>query len=127
MSEPRQELGRGLRSAVSAMVLSAGFALFALTQTMVAAAGEPESTVNEKFADLEPAIQMFRSEMGHDRREIVKKNMLLTPSESAVFWPLYDKYRAEMHEQGDRRVRLITDFAASRDAMSEQEAARITK
>lgn len=125
MNNLSQNLGRQRRSVVSAMTLAAGFAIFGLAT--VATAGDPESIVNEKFTDLEPAIQMFRSEIGHDRREIVKKNMLLTPSESAIFWPLYDKYRAEMHEQGDRRVRLITDFAASRDAMSEQEAARITK
>jgi hypothetical protein len=88
------------------------------------AAAQP--VVNEKFADLEPAIQMLRSEVGEDRREIVKKSMLLTESEGKTFWPLYDEYRGEMHKLGDRRVRLITDFAANRNAMSEDEAAKLT-
>lgn len=82
--------------------------------------------VNERFSDLEPAIQMLRSEVGEDRREIVKKSMLLTESEGKTFWPLYDEYRGEMHKLGDRRVRLITDFAANRNAMSEDEAAKLT-
>ena len=89
--------------------------------------GADAPVVNEKFADLEPAIQMMRAEVGKDRREIVKANMLLTESESARFWPLYDEYRAEMHKLGDRRVRVITDYAAHRNAMSEDEAHRLTE
>jgi hypothetical protein len=83
--------------------------------------------VNEKFSDLEPAIQMLRQEVGKDRREIVKANMLLTNSEAARFWPIYDEYRAEMTKIGDRRVKLITDYAANRNSMSEDEAHRLLK
>ena len=88
--------------------------------------GADQPIVNEKFADLEPAIQMLRSEVGKDRRDIVKNSMLLTESEGKTFWPLYDEYRAEMHKLGDRRVRLITDFAANRNAMSEDQAEKLT-
>jgi polyhydroxyalkanoate synthesis regulator phasin len=48
--------------------------------------------------------------------------MLLTNSEAAQFWPLYDRYRAEREKLGDRKVRLITDFLAKRDSMSEEDA-----
>ena len=83
--------------------------------------------VNEKFADLEPAIQMLRQEAGKDRRDIVKANMLLTNSEAARFWPIYDKYRADMSKVGDRRVKLITDYAANRNSMSEDEGNRLNR
>ena len=96
-----------------------------LTPALALAADKP--VVNEKFADLEPAIQMLRQEVGKDRREIVKANMLLTNSEAARFWPLYDEYRAEMNKIGDKRVKLITDFAANRDSMSEDEGLRLLK
>ena len=96
-----------------------------LTPGLVIAADKP--VVNEKFSDLEPAIQMLRQEVGKDRRAIVKANMLLTESEAARFWPLYDEYRAEMVKQGDRRVKVITDYAANRDSMSEDEANRILR
>ena len=89
---------QSLRIGALCAVLTPGFAL---------AADQP--VVNEKFSDLEPAIQMLRQEVGKDRRAIVKANMLLTESEAARFWPLYDEYRGEMVKQGDRRVKLITD------------------
>ena len=78
--------------------------------------------VNEKFSDFAPAIAELRQEAGQDRRIIVKANMLLTESEGARFWPLYDEYRAERQKIGDRRVRLITDFLAEENSMSEDQA-----
>jgi hypothetical protein len=96
-----------------------------LTPAFGLAADQP--VVNEKFADLEPAIQMLRQEAGKDRREIVKANMLLTNSEAARFWPIYDQYRTAMHKIGDRRVKLITDYAANRDSMSEDEGNRLLR
>ena len=85
--------------------------------------GDPaQPIVNEKFSDFAPAIAELRQEAGQDRRNIVRANMLLTETESARFWPLYDEYRAERQKIGDRRVRLITDFLAQQNAMSEDEA-----
>jgi hypothetical protein len=78
--------------------------------------------VNEKFSDFAPAIAELRQEAGQDRRNLVKANMLLTETESARFWPLYDEYRAERRKVWDRRVRLITDFLADQNAMSEDQA-----
>ena len=78
--------------------------------------------VNEKFSDFAPVIAELRQEAGQDRRDIVKANMLLTETESARFWPLYDEYRVERKKIGDRRVRLITDFLAQQNSMSEDQA-----
>ena len=93
----------------------------------VALGADPKPIVNDQFADLEPAIAELRQEIGKDRREIVKANMLLTQSEAVTFWPLYDQYRDARNALADRKVRLITDFAARRDSMSEEEAQRLTK
>jgi len=96
-----------------------------LAPVLVLAADKP--VVNEKFTDLEPAIQELRDAVGKDRRAIVKSNMLLTNSEATRFWPIYDEYRAEINKLGDRRVKLITDYAANRNSMSEDEASRLVK
>ena len=96
-----------------------------LVPVLALAADKP--VVNEKFTDLEPAIKVLRDAVGKDRRDIVKANMLLTNSEAARFWPIYDEYRAEVHKLGDRRVKLITDYAANRNSMSEDEAMRLLK
>jgi hypothetical protein len=87
------------------------------------ALGDPAPPiVNEKFSDFAPVIAELREEAGQDRRNIVRANMLLTETEGARFWPLYDDYRAERKKIGDRKVRLITDFLAQKNSMSEDEA-----
>jgi hypothetical protein len=94
-------------------------ALLPASPTLAATA---QPIVNEKFSDFAPAIAELRQEAGQDRRNIVAANMLLTETESARFWPLYDEYRAERQKIGDRRVRLITDFLAQQNSMSEDQA-----
>jgi len=119
---PRHAVLASLRAAA---LLCAAALCLSLASRPTLAADQP--MLNEKFADLEPAIQMLRSEIGQDRREIVKSAMLLTQSEAATFWPLYDQYRADMHKLGDRRVKLISDFIATRNTMSEEQAEELTK
>jgi hypothetical protein len=82
---------------------------------------------SEKFGDLNQAITDLRAEAGHDRRAIVKANMLLTASEGTIFWPLYDEYRAERVALADRRQKMVFDFLAKRDTMTQDEAEDLTK
>jgi DNA-directed RNA polymerase len=104
----------------SAMVgIASAGALLAASPTL---ADPARPIVNEKFSDFAPVIAELRQEAGQDRRDIVRANMLLTETESARFWPLYDEYRAERQKIGDRRVRLITDFLAEENSMSEDDA-----
>ncbi|MEJ0007300.1 MAG: hypothetical protein WDM77_13270 [Steroidobacteraceae bacterium] len=74
---------------------------------------------SEKFGDMQQAVTDLRAEAGQDRRAIVKANMLLTASEGTIFWPLYDKYRAERVALGDRKQKLVFDYLAKRNTMSE--------
>src|SRR5258707_15092754 len=93
-----------------------------LLPASAALADAAQPIVNEKFSDFAPVIAELRQEAGQDRRNIVRANMLLTETESARFWPLYDEYRAERRKIGDRRVRLITDFLAQEHSMTEDAA-----
>src|SRR5260221_6502519 len=104
---------------LSTAMMGFASALLAVSPTL---ADPARPIVNEKFSDFAPAIAELRQEAGQDRRNIVMANMLLTETESARFWPLYDEYRVERQKIGDRRVRLITDFLAQQNSMSEDEA-----
>src|SRR5271168_1137818 len=116
----------GLLESVRSITLIGAALHFLLLPAMSFAADAPPP-VNEKFTNLAPGIKMLRAEIGQDRRDVVAASMLLTKSEGDIFWPLYDQYRAEQHQVGDQRVRLITDFIANRDTMSEEQAGKLTK
>jgi hypothetical protein len=114
----RRISSRQSRFLSTAMVVIAS--VFLPASATLADAARP--IVNEKFSDFAPAIAELRQEAGQDRRDIVRANMLLTETESARFWPLYDEYRAARQKIGDRRVRLITDFLAQKNSMTEDQA-----
>jgi hypothetical protein len=113
-------------ASIRSMALVGAAALCSLWSPAMSLADDAPPMMDEKFTDLGPAIKMLRAEVGQDRRDIVAAAMLLTPSEGQIFWPLYDQYRAERHQLGDRKVRLITDFIANRDTMSEEQATKLT-
>src|SRR5271168_1092982 len=126
---PILQCSRPTSKLVSLMTLTliSAAALGPLLDPTMGFADDATPTVNEKFADLAPGIKLLRAEIGQNRRDVVAASMLLTKSEGDIFWPLYDQYRAEQHQVGDQRVRLITDFIANRDTMSEEQAGKLTK
>ena len=81
--------------------------------------------VNPAFADLTEATEQARSIVQTERKMIVSQGLTLTAEESNAFWPIYDKYMAEMKEIGNRRVKVITDFAANYDNLTDQTARQL--
>jgi len=78
--------------------------------------------VNEKFADMTDEIASVRSVDQSDRKSIVDDAMILTNQESTAFWPVYNEYRAEVTRINDKLVKVITDYAAQRDTLSDAQA-----
>jgi hypothetical protein len=110
----------------SSVILTAAVGLASPLAPAMSLAADTPPMMDEKFPDLAASIKMLRAEVGQDRRNIVAAAMLLTKSEGETFWPLYDQYRAEQHQLGDRRVKLIATFISTRDTMSEEDAGRLT-
>ena len=81
--------------------------------------------VNEKFADMSDEIAAARSVAQSDRKTIVDHSMQLTPQESTAFWPVYNKYREEVTRVNDQLVKVITDYAAQRDTLTDAQANKL--
>ena len=67
-------------------------------------------------------IQFSKENVQAERRSIIRNNVQLTETEARAFWPLYEKYRAELNEVDNQRVRLIREFAESYQALSDEKA-----
>jgi hypothetical protein len=91
------------------------FACLALNQGAVA-------QVNERFADMNAEIELMRSVAQTERKALVEQAMHLTAEESTAFWPVYNTYRAEIVKVSDQLVKLVTDYAALRDTLTDAQA-----
>lgn len=55
-------------------------------------------------------VEAARALVREGARQIVREELVLTAEESEKFWPLYDKYRAEMLAVEDTYVDLLREF-----------------
>ena len=83
--------------------------------------------VNPAFADLDAAVGDARAVIQTERRMLVSEALQLSQPEAAAFWPLYDKYAAELKTIGDLRVKVITDFAAAYPDISDELANQLLR
>lgn len=81
--------------------------------------------VNPAFSDLAEATEQARTILATDRKLIVSQGLALTAAESNAFWPIYDSYVADLKKAGDLRVKVITDYAANYDKLTDDVAKQL--
>lgn len=108
-----------MKSTVFAMALIAN-GLAALALPSLAAA-----QVNPTFAELNGAVEEARTIIQSERKLLISQGLSLTADESKAFWPVYEQYMLDMKSAGDLRVKVITDYAASYETLSDETARQL--
>ena len=83
--------------------------------------------LNEEFADMAQQVEAARTLMRADRKLLIMSEARLTPAEAEAFWPIYEQYANDIAEASDLRVKLITDYAANYDDLSDELADSLVK
>lgn len=60
-----------------------------------------------------------------NRRALVSVNLNLNAEEAAKFWPLYDRYQAEINAIGDRILAIVNDYIAHFRDLSDDRALQL--
>jgi len=78
--------------------------------------GAQSNTVTDKD------IEMLRSDLRAQRKQITAQNITLTAEEATKFWPIYDQYREEAIKPNDERWALIKDYAENDNTLTDAQA-----
>ena len=81
--------------------------------------GIGSAQINEEFADLAPYIDEARATMATDRKVLIRETLGLTVEEDKTFWTPYREYTEERDEVNKLRLKIITDYAANVDNMTD--------
>lgn len=81
-----------------------------------------QAQVNPSLSEFDSAVEEVRTLLQAERKLIISQGLALAPEQSAAFWPVYDRYAAELKETGNLRVKVITDFAVSYDNLDDDTA-----
>jgi Spy/CpxP family protein refolding chaperone len=67
-------------------------------------------------------IRLFRKDVRSLKKQIISANIELTDAEAQQFWPIYDRYTAEMVKIEDKKFELLKDYAKNYDGITDQQA-----
>jgi hypothetical protein len=79
------------------------------------------------FAQDKPAdtMQLVRDKLKAAKKLLIADNMQLSDSEAKAFWPVYESYQRDLAEVNDRIGKVIDDYAASYETMTDEAAAKL--
>jgi hypothetical protein len=67
-------------------------------------------------------MEILREKIKADRKLLISENMELSEAEAQAFWPIYDSYQQELQPLNERVSKMINDYAASYETMTDQKA-----
>ena len=77
--------------------------------------------------EIDKDISLLRRDLRSDKKQLIALNLTLTDAEATTFWPIYDKYVAEMAKHNDDFYGLIKEYAANQKALTDAQASSIIR
>jgi len=73
----------------------------------------------------EANLDILRDTIQANRKALVAANLTLTDEEAGRFWPIYDRYQADVKAVNDRFMKVIQDYTASFRTLSNEQALKL--
>jgi hypothetical protein len=70
----------------------------------------------------EEDVQLVKSNLRSQKKQIVAANMDLTDGEAEKFWPVYDRYAGDLAKIYDTKIALLQDYLDNYKTMSGDQA-----
>jgi len=87
------------------MRLYTALATFTLGMAMVCAVPAQGQEVTASSMDV------LRDQLDLDKKAVVEANLILSESQAAAFWPIYEEYQAELAAIDAQLVKLVNEYA----------------
>jgi hypothetical protein len=67
-------------------------------------------------------IELLRKDVRSEKKQIIAENMDLSDAEAEKFWPVYDRYAAELSRIYDTKIALLNDYVENYGSMTGEQA-----
>jgi hypothetical protein len=67
-------------------------------------------------------IELMHTEIRSHKKQLVAQNLKMSDAEATKFWPVYDKYVAELIKINDKKFGLIQTYADQYATMTDEQA-----
>jgi hypothetical protein len=86
------------------------------------AASQPLTGAASGQASSDEDIKLFRKDLRSLKKQIIAANMDLTDTEAEQFWPIYDRYTAELVKIYDTKYALLNEYAQNYTGITGEQA-----
>jgi hypothetical protein len=73
-------------------------------------------------ADTAKAMESLRADLQTQRADLMAKNITLSASEAAKFWPVFEKFQAEQNAIIDAQLKALNEYAAKYKTLDDASA-----
>ena len=74
----------------------------------------------DNFGDQQMAL--MHKEISSVKKQLIAENVTLTDTEATTFWPVYEKYSAELKKITDAKNTLIKEYAEGYGSLTDEQA-----
>ena len=106
---------------IKSFIATAVLAGVSLMSGNKALAQEPASLPANQLSSDEN-LKLFRKDLRSQKKQIIAANMGLTDSEAQQFWPIYDRYTAELVTIMDKKYALLNEYAQNYTSITNEQA-----
>lgn len=78
-------------------------------------------------ASIDQSVALIRKDLRSNKKKTIAASLQLTEAEATRFWPLYDRYSAELSKLGDQRYELIKEYANGFGTLTDDQALSLLK
>jgi hypothetical protein len=80
------------------------------------------SDAENRNQNIQGYIELMRADVRHQKAELLGAVMVLSASDAAKFWPIYNDYEVQLTKLNDQRVANIMEYAKAYDQMTDEKA-----
>ena len=117
-------MARMLATALSGVLLMAATPVLAQAPAATTAAPAADAAT-DPLTDAD--IQQLREGLRADKRQATAETLKLTDAEAAKFWPIYDKYIADLTVINNAKYGLIREYSEKFGSYTDSQATSFTK
>jgi hypothetical protein len=72
-------------------------------------------------------LEILRDTIRANKKGLVAASLTLTDAESSAFWPVYDRYEAEIKGVNDRLAKILDDYTKGYRSLSDEQARKLAE
>ena len=75
-----------------------------------------------QLLNIQTYIELLRTDLSAQKRQIVNETMQLDDKQSRIFWPIYNDYEADLDKLGDEKLAIVQEYATNFLTMTNEKA-----